>query len=112
MKTCRRTCLTPPPCPVLVTPYAPEPSSDSGRPAGGHLALQAQEGRAGAQGALVPRRPATVPKPSWHPPWKLYRVISGHQGWVRCLAFEPGNEWFCTGAGDRIIKVRRGGRRE
>lgn len=40
-----------------------------------------------------------------HAPWKLMRVISGHLGWVRCVSVEPGNEWFATGAGDRIIKV-------
>lgn len=44
-------------------------------------------------------------KPKWHPPWKLYRVISGHLGWVRCCAVEPGNEWFATGSADRVIKV-------
>lgn len=54
---------------------------------------------------LIPKKAPTIPKPSWHPPWKLYRVISGHLGWVRCVAVEPGNEWFCTGAGDRVIKV-------
>ena len=47
----------------------------------------------------------TMPKPRWHPPWKLYRVISGHTGWVRCCAMEPGNEWFATGAADRVIKI-------
>jgi pleiotropic regulator 1 len=46
-----------------------------------------------------------MPKPQWHAPWKLYRVISGHLGWVRCVDVEPGNEWFVTGAGDRIIKI-------
>lgn len=45
-------------------------------------------------------------KPKWHAPWKLYRVISGHLGWVRCCAVEPGNEWFATGSADRVIKVR------
>lgn len=34
------------------------------------------------------------------------QVISGHQGWVRCVDVEPGNEWFVTGAADRMIKVR------
>lgn len=34
------------------------------------------------------------------------RVISGHLGWVRAVAVEPGNKWFATGAGDRVIKVR------
>ena len=23
---------------------------------------------------LVPKKAATMPKPQWHPPWKLYRV--------------------------------------
>ncbi len=46
-----------------------------------------------------------MPKPQWHAPWKLYRVISGHLGWVRCIDVDPSNEWFATGAGDRIIKV-------
>uniref|UniRef100_A0A2R5LM95 Pleiotropic regulator 1 n=1 Tax=Ornithodoros turicata TaxID=34597 RepID=A0A2R5LM95_9ACAR len=55
--------------------------------------------------AIAQKKPATIPKPQWHPPWKLYRVISGHTGWVRCIAVEPGNEWFCTGSNDRIIKI-------
>lgn len=37
---------------------------------------------------------------------KLKTVISGHMGWVRSVAVEPGNQWFATGAGDRVIKVR------
>ena len=45
------------------------------------------------------------PRPEWHAPWRMYRVISGHNGWVRSVAFEPGNEWFCTGSGDRTIKI-------
>ncbi|XP_064607548.1 pleiotropic regulator 1-like [Liolophura sinensis] len=59
----------------------------------------------GHEKMLVPKKAITMPKPQWHPPWKLYRVISGHLGWVRCVAFEPGNEWFVTGAGDRVIKI-------
>ncbi|XP_015108596.1 pleiotropic regulator 1 [Diachasma alloeum] len=67
--------------------------------------------------ALVPANPSsntvtlpikkapTMAKPKWHAPWKLYRVISGHLGWVRCCAVEPGNEWFATGSGDRVIKI-------
>jgi pleiotropic regulator 1 len=46
-----------------------------------------------------------MPKPEWHAPWKLMRVISGHLGWVRALSVEPGNEWFASGAGDRTIKI-------
>jgi pleiotropic regulator 1 len=26
-------------------------------------------------------------------------------GWVRALAVDPGNQWFATGAGDRVIKI-------
>jgi len=44
-------------------------------------------------------------KPEWHAPWKLRKVLSGHLGWVRALAFEPGNTWFASGGGDRIIKI-------
>ncbi|CAH1777862.1 unnamed protein product [Owenia fusiformis] len=55
--------------------------------------------------SLVPKKAPTMPKPTWHAPWKLYRVLSGHLGWVRCIAVEPGNEWFATGSGDRVIKI-------
>lgn len=56
--------------------------------------------------AVVARRMANKwPRPEWHAPWRMYRVISGHNGWVRSVAFEPGNEWFCTGSGDRTIKI-------
>lgn len=48
---------------------------------------------------------AQQPKPDWHAPWKLMRVISGHLGWVRALAVEPNNQWFASGAGDRTIKI-------
>uniref|UniRef100_V5EUF3 Pre-mRNA-splicing factor PRP46 n=1 Tax=Kalmanozyma brasiliensis (strain GHG001) TaxID=1365824 RepID=V5EUF3_KALBG len=44
-------------------------------------------------------------KPAYHPNWKLSRVISGHLGWVRCVAVEPDNKWFATGSGDRMIKI-------
>ena len=33
------------------------------------------------------------------------QVISGHLGWVRCIAVDPSNDWFATGSGDRTIKV-------
>ncbi|KAJ3070194.1 pre-mRNA-splicing factor prp46 [Podochytrium sp. JEL0797] len=46
-----------------------------------------------------------IPKPEWHAPWKLMRVISGHLGWVRAITVDPSNEWFATGAGDRVIKI-------
>ncbi len=46
-----------------------------------------------------------VIKPDWHAPWKLMRVISGHQGWVRAVAVDPSNTWFATGSTDRTIKI-------
>lgn len=55
--------------------------------------------------SLVRRDTVRQQKPEWHPPWKLMRVISGHLGWVRALAIEPGNQWFASGAGDRTIKI-------
>lgn len=55
--------------------------------------------------SLVRMQNIQQPKPEWHAPWKLMRVISGHLGWVRALAVEPGNEWFASGAGDRTIKI-------
>ncbi|KAL6989986.1 hypothetical protein U1Q18_015738, partial [Sarracenia purpurea var. burkii] len=54
--------------------------------------------------AIMERIPSRWPRPVWHPPWKCYRVISGHLGWVRSLAFDPSNTWFCTGSADRTIK--------
>ncbi|EEB09486.1 WD repeat protein Prp5 [Schizosaccharomyces japonicus yFS275] len=58
-----------------------------------------------AQASMVKRTLADQVKPDWHAPWKLMRVINGHLGWVRCVDVEPGNQWFCTGAGDRTIKI-------
>jgi pleiotropic regulator 1 len=57
--------------------------------------------------SLIRRVEARSVKPNYHPQWKLLRVISGHLGWVRAVAVEPGNQWFATGAGDRIIKVSK-----
>ena len=55
--------------------------------------------------SLIRRDAIREDKPAWAPPWRLYRVLSGHLGWVRALAVDPDNQWFCTGAGDRTIKI-------
>ena len=55
--------------------------------------------------SLVRNETVQQSRPEWHRPWKLMRVISGHLGWVRALAVEPGNQWFASGAGDRTIKI-------
>ncbi|SBT58367.1 pre-mRNA-splicing factor PRP46, putative [Plasmodium ovale wallikeri] len=46
-----------------------------------------------------------IKKPRWHYPYKLYRVILGHSGWVNCVDVDISNEWFATGANDRLIKI-------
>ena len=42
--------------------------------------------------------------PVWHPPWRLLRVMAGHQGWVRSVAVDPSNEFLVSGSADRTIK--------
>ncbi|KAK1933442.1 WD domain, G-beta repeat containing protein [Babesia divergens] len=44
-------------------------------------------------------------QPKWHPPWKMYRMIVGHQGWVHCVSVDVSNQWFATGSADRLIKI-------
>lgn len=53
---------------------------------------------------LVKVEPATHSTPT-HAPWKLLRVITGHEGWVQSICVEPDNQWFATGSADRTIKV-------
>lgn len=53
--------------------------------------------------AIVLRKQRVV-EPEYHPQWKLMRVISGHQGWVRAIAVDVTNRWFVTGSRDRTIK--------
>lgn len=55
--------------------------------------------------ALVRKDTVRQPKPEWHRPWKPFRVIAGHMGWVRSLCVDPDNQYFVSGAGDRTIKV-------
>ncbi|GAU94900.1 hypothetical protein RvY_06599 [Ramazzottius varieornatus] len=77
--------------------YAPPGTSV----AGNHQALVTTDG----QQLAINRSAPVMPKPKWHPPWKLSRVISGHYGWVRCITVEPENQWFATGGADRLIKI-------
>ncbi|SCU95528.1 LAME_0F12486g1_1 [Lachancea meyersii CBS 8951] len=45
-------------------------------------------------------------QPDWHAPWKLMRVLNGHNGWVRCVCVDPvDNEWFATGSNDTTVKI-------
>jgi pleiotropic regulator 1 len=58
-----------------------------------------------SQSRMLQRDEYIPEKPDWHAPWKLMRVIAGHQGWVRSIAVEPENKWFATGSNDNTIKV-------
>ncbi|KAL2043329.1 hypothetical protein N7G274_003635 [Stereocaulon virgatum] len=71
------------------TPFNPKTNTNGGLPSSN----------------LIGRENIQQPKPEWHAPWELMRVISGHLGWVRALAVEPNNQWFASGAGDRTIKI-------
>ncbi|CAA0842589.1 Protein pleiotropic regulatory locus 1 [Striga hermonthica] len=62
-------------------------------------------GRNLSTSAIMERIPSRWPRPVWRAPWKNYRVISGHLGWVRSVAVDPSNNWFCTGSADRTIKI-------
>uniref|UniRef100_A0AC35TSK3 WD_REPEATS_REGION domain-containing protein n=1 Tax=Rhabditophanes sp. KR3021 TaxID=114890 RepID=A0AC35TSK3_9BILA len=55
--------------------------------------------------SLLPSRTPLIYKPTWHAPWKLYRVIPGHTGWVRAVDVDPKNEFFVTGSADRMVKI-------
>ncbi|CAI5453576.1 unnamed protein product [Caenorhabditis angaria] len=55
--------------------------------------------------SLLPSKAPMMMKPKWHAQWKLYRVITGHTGWVRAVDVEPQNQWFASGGADRIIKI-------
>eukprot|EP00696_Hemimastix_kukwesjijk_P008174 gnl/Hemi2/2033_TR727_c0_g1_i1.p1 gnl/Hemi2/2033_TR727_c0_g1~~gnl/Hemi2/2033_TR727_c0_g1_i1.p1 ORF type:complete len:475 (+),score=130.89 gnl/Hemi2/2033_TR727_c0_g1_i1:91-1515(+) len=120
----------PPPAAAKGAPAVPGAPSAVGGPAAAAGAAAAQSGSAVERilgslpssstpsNAIVAFKPpaqnshalASVMKkkmvlPDWHAPWKLMRVVSGHLGWVRCLAFDPSNEWFATGSVDRTIKI-------
>ncbi|KAG5922539.1 Pleiotropic regulator 1 [Claviceps capensis] len=79
------------------------PGSTASLPQQGNTSLLSSRDTRGLGGGALQQQQQQ--KPEWHPPWKLMRVISGHLGWVRALAVEPGNKWFASGAGDRTIKI-------
>lgn len=61
------------------------------------------DGRHGQSTVLVLAAPGpTHPHPN---PTRLLSCLSVAHRWVRCVAFDPSNEWFCTGSSDRTIKL-------
>jgi len=85
---------------------AGKPARDPNAPAG---PIRPYEPAAGDSSQIVQVRAkqarTDIPKPEWHPPWKLMRVLSGHEGWVRTIAVDPTNEWFASSGNDRLIKI-------
>ena len=98
---------------ALRSTYATKPASASKlksalvRPEDASRAAEAGSSQSMLNSALIRKKElaARQAQPAYHAPWKLMRVISGHLGWVRCMAVEPNNQWFATGAGDRMIKI-------
>lgn len=50
------------------------------------------------------KKPVLKPKAKKHKQWRLKRVLVGHNGWVRCLAIDPSNEFFASGSTDSTIR--------
>jgi pleiotropic regulator 1 len=68
--------------------------------------LKAYQDTSSSTRAIIPRKELSMPKPQFHRPWKLSRVISGHTGCVKCIAVDPiSNAWFASGSNDRMIKI-------
>jgi pleiotropic regulator 1 len=55
--------------------------------------------------ALVRKDTVRQARPEWHRPWKVFRVMAGHLGWVRSLCVDPDNQFFVSGGGDRVVKL-------
>ncbi|KAI3729309.1 hypothetical protein L6452_17963 [Arctium lappa] len=89
---------------LTITPVQPKNIGDGGR-SSAVIPVHGTSDRNLSTAALMERIPSRWPRPVWHAPWKNYRVISGHLGWVRSIAFDPSNQWFCTGSADRTIKI-------
>ncbi|KAG9444099.1 hypothetical protein H6P81_015439 [Aristolochia fimbriata] len=95
---------------IVVAPSAPpkglnDTSGPTRSSAGPLVSAPGSSERFQSTSAIMERIPSKWPRPEWHRPWKNYRVISGHLGWVRSIAFDSSNSWFCTGSADRTIKI-------
>lgn len=86
-------------------PRGPDIGNPSRNIPGAIVSVPGSSERHHSTSALMERIPSRWPRPIWHAPWRNYRVISGHLGWVRSIAFDPSNSWFCTGSADRTIKI-------
>ncbi|KOC66709.1 Pleiotropic regulator 1, partial [Habropoda laboriosa] len=68
---------------TILVPYNPQQNNSNTM-----VATQINSGgNAVNNTVLIPQKKApSMAKPKWHAPWKLYRVISGHLGWIWDLA--------------------------
>ncbi|XP_022138465.1 protein pleiotropic regulatory locus 1 [Momordica charantia] len=92
---------------LVIGPTVQPNAQNDGAPQGRSSAIVSASGSSErmSTSAIMERIPSKWPRPVWHAPWRNYRVISGHLGWVRSVAFDPSNTWFCTGSADRTIKI-------
>ncbi|TQD89958.1 hypothetical protein C1H46_024513 [Malus baccata] len=91
---------------LVVSPSAPRAPNTVGNSDRDTVAVSAPgSSHRFSTSAMMERISSRWPCPDWHAPWKIYKVISGHLGWVRSIAFDPSNRWFCTGSADRTIKI-------
>lgn len=90
------------------SPFAPLPKRPRAAPlvdgatSSQALIPQAAQPSAPSRAQALASETATVTP---HPKWRLFRLMSGHLGWVRCVTFDPSNLWFATGSSDRTIKI-------
>lgn len=54
-----------------------------------NLAAASKDTTKPTSAAVIRRMPSKWPKPQWRAPWKLYRVIAGHLGWVSGKSLPP-----------------------
>lgn len=46
---------------------------------------------------LARRLPSKWPRPAWHAPWKMYRVVAGHLGCAPPEGLQSGQKGFTGG---------------
>ncbi|KAG1338715.1 protein pleiotropic regulatory locus 1 [Cocos nucifera] len=95
-------------------PKGPEPAIPN-RNAGAVVSVTGSSERYQSTSALMERIPSRWPRPTWHPPWKNYRVwdirtkamifaLSGHDNTVCSVFARPTDPQVVTGSHDTTIK--------
>jgi pleiotropic regulator 1 len=85
---------------------APQASASASVSASSHSIIPINPDHLRQQTALTETQPGVAPSVAkTQPHWKMAKVLTGHRGWVRCVAVDMSNEWFCTGSTDTTIKL-------